>query len=261
MLKNTITIIVFFCFFLSPLHAADLDDVIYLNNGSVIRGIIIEQRPKDGVYKIQSEGGNIFVYKTDEIEKVTKEPKINGLQNGININIVNNNTNTNIDEEKENNSKKDTSRRHAIGMSSWGLSRENRTSGDKAQFQGGAITYQYGLNDHIATRINIYSATHEDVSSLKASGLDVQLILTSNARNSGFKFYIGAGYFSEKWENDSAIIKASLSYSGAEGVFGFGYNWNRVGLDLAGAVRPKSSYDETADVLYVTGALRITYRY
>lgn len=47
------------------------EDVIYLKNGSIIHGIIIEQIPNVSV-KIKS-GPNVFFYKMDEIEKFTKE--------------------------------------------------------------------------------------------------------------------------------------------------------------------------------------------
>jgi hypothetical protein len=47
-------------------------DVIYLKNGSVIRGSIFEQKP-DEYIKIQSLDGNTYVYKPSEVEKITKE--------------------------------------------------------------------------------------------------------------------------------------------------------------------------------------------
>ena len=47
-------------------------DVVYLKNGSVIKGTIIEQVPNVQI-KIQTKDGNIFVYKFEEIEKMTKE--------------------------------------------------------------------------------------------------------------------------------------------------------------------------------------------
>jgi hypothetical protein len=52
--------------------AADMVEVVYLKNGSIIRGIIIEQIPGKSI-KIQTEGGNVFVFTYDEIEKITKE--------------------------------------------------------------------------------------------------------------------------------------------------------------------------------------------
>lgn len=50
----------------------NLEDVVYLKNGSIIHGIIVEQIPNQSI-KIQSRDGNIFVYKIAEIEKMTKE--------------------------------------------------------------------------------------------------------------------------------------------------------------------------------------------
>lgn len=47
-------------------------DVVYLNNGSVIRGMIVEQIPNVSI-KIQTKDGSIFVYKMEEVEKMTKE--------------------------------------------------------------------------------------------------------------------------------------------------------------------------------------------
>lgn len=47
-------------------------DVVYLKNGSIIRGIIIEQVPNKSL-KIETADKNLFVYQIDEIEKFTKE--------------------------------------------------------------------------------------------------------------------------------------------------------------------------------------------
>jgi len=47
-------------------------DVIYLKNGSIIKGEITEMIPNDHI-KIKTEGGNIFVYTINEIEKMEKE--------------------------------------------------------------------------------------------------------------------------------------------------------------------------------------------
>lgn len=58
--------------FLSELIAKDFEDVVYLKNGEIVRGMIIEQVPNRSI-KIQTYLGNIFVYQIDEIEKITKE--------------------------------------------------------------------------------------------------------------------------------------------------------------------------------------------
>ena len=60
--------------FATTLYAAaqQLEDVLYLKNGSVVRGVIMEQQPGRSV-KIQTYGGSLFVYSVDEIEKMTRE--------------------------------------------------------------------------------------------------------------------------------------------------------------------------------------------
>jgi hypothetical protein len=50
----------------------EMQDVVYLKDGSVIRGVIIEQVPGVSL-KIKTRDSNIFVYKITDVEKMTKE--------------------------------------------------------------------------------------------------------------------------------------------------------------------------------------------
>ena len=59
-------------FSMCTILAQQLEDVVYLKNGSVIHGTIIEQVPNVSV-KIKTKDGNVFVYKIEEIEKMTRE--------------------------------------------------------------------------------------------------------------------------------------------------------------------------------------------
>lgn len=47
-------------------------DCLYLKNGSIIRGEIIEQIPNKTI-KIQTKDGNLFVYNYEDVEKITRE--------------------------------------------------------------------------------------------------------------------------------------------------------------------------------------------
>lgn len=47
-------------------------DVLYLKNGSIIKGEIIEQVPGVSL-KIQTADGSVFVYKMEDIERITRE--------------------------------------------------------------------------------------------------------------------------------------------------------------------------------------------
>lgn len=53
--------------------AQQLEDVVYLKDGSIVRGIILEQVPGQTI-KIQTSGGSQFVYKIENVSKITKEP-------------------------------------------------------------------------------------------------------------------------------------------------------------------------------------------
>ncbi len=52
--------------------AQNLQDVIYLKNGSVIRGTLIEQVPS---VKIRTSDGSIWVFEDDQVERISAETK------------------------------------------------------------------------------------------------------------------------------------------------------------------------------------------
>jgi len=57
---------------LTAFAQSQLRDVVYLKNGSIIKGVILEQIPNQSV-KIQTSDGSIFVYNSSEVEKITRE--------------------------------------------------------------------------------------------------------------------------------------------------------------------------------------------
>ena len=59
--------------FISHASAQQYQDIVYLKNGSIIRGVIIEQIPGDSL-KIQTQGGSVFVFTMSEVLKIAKEP-------------------------------------------------------------------------------------------------------------------------------------------------------------------------------------------
>ena len=59
----------------APLFAQPLEDVVYLKDGTIIRGTIIEQIPGESL-KIQTQGGSMFLYTLEEIAKIVKEPML-----------------------------------------------------------------------------------------------------------------------------------------------------------------------------------------
>ena len=47
-------------------------DVVYLKNGSIVCGMIIEQVPGKSL-KIKTKDGNVFEYEMSKVEKIVKE--------------------------------------------------------------------------------------------------------------------------------------------------------------------------------------------
>ncbi len=54
------------------LSAQSLSETVYLKNGSIIKGTIVEEVPGESL-KIQTKDGSLFVYKMSEVERITKE--------------------------------------------------------------------------------------------------------------------------------------------------------------------------------------------
>jgi hypothetical protein len=52
--------------------AQNYQEVVYLKNGSIIKGVIVEQIPGVSL-KVKTADGSIFAYSIDEVEKTTKE--------------------------------------------------------------------------------------------------------------------------------------------------------------------------------------------
>jgi len=67
------------CFFVISIQAQYFEDVVYLKNGSILHGTIIEQTPNQSI-KIKTNDGNLFLYNLTEVEKMTKEEVVNTME-------------------------------------------------------------------------------------------------------------------------------------------------------------------------------------
>lgn len=56
-------------------YAQQHEDVVYLKNGSIIRGMIVEQIQGESI-KIKTKDNNLFVFKMSEVQKITSEKVI-----------------------------------------------------------------------------------------------------------------------------------------------------------------------------------------
>lgn len=71
-MKKYLALILFALLTTLAFAQSDYQDVVYLKNGSIIRGVVIEQVPNKSL-KIETYDKSVFVYEVDEIEKLTKE--------------------------------------------------------------------------------------------------------------------------------------------------------------------------------------------
>ena len=71
-MKKSLVLVVFTLITIVSFGQNNYQDVVYLKNGSIIRGVVIEQVPSKSI-KIETADKSVFVYQMDEIEKMTKE--------------------------------------------------------------------------------------------------------------------------------------------------------------------------------------------
>lgn len=72
-MKQYALLILFFAFCLNGLAQANTEDVVYLKNGSVLRGKIITPAAATASAKIELAGGSIFVFTPNETDSIKRE--------------------------------------------------------------------------------------------------------------------------------------------------------------------------------------------
>lgn len=82
MKKAVLSFLILFISLIVFCQDVQYEDVVYLKNGSVIRGMIIEQIPNETI-KIKTADNNLFVFEFEQIKKITKEETSTGInENG-----------------------------------------------------------------------------------------------------------------------------------------------------------------------------------
>ena len=72
-----VALITFAVAFVAVTHvtAGQMEDVVYLENGGIVRGTILEQIP-DKLLKIKRQDGKEFKYRMNKIVRIFKEPAL-----------------------------------------------------------------------------------------------------------------------------------------------------------------------------------------
>lgn len=87
MIKKSLFLVLFFLTSFLCGFAQEMQDVVYLKDGSVVKGIIIEQVPNKSI-KLQTADGSLFVYQMDAVEKMSKELRMASARRGYNQGAV-----------------------------------------------------------------------------------------------------------------------------------------------------------------------------
>lgn len=116
------------------------------------------------------------------------------------------------------------------------------------------------MGDHLAVRFTGYTVSYEYDDQETFDGYDLQLLLTTNARRTGFKFYLGGAYFMETYAYPPLAVEERFSGGGL--VLGLGYHWRRVSLDWYGVGRAAEDYRLSGqDYAVGTGSLALGLRF
>jgi len=226
-----------------------LQDVLYLRNGSVLRGDLEDDGSADGRLRIRTDDG-LRIVPSRDVERRTREapPAQDGatpvrieLTVGESLPLPTPSTTAQAPAASPPPPPRRPARSEAdntLTLGSYGLSISGPLQDDR--YPGGAVGYQRALGDHLAVRLTGYALRYEYNDQETFDGYDVQLLLTTNARRSGFKLYLGGAYFSETYAAPSLGVKERFSGGGL--VLGLGYNWRRMSLDWYGVGRFAEAY-------------------
>ena len=193
----------------------NMEDVVYLKNGSIIRGIIIEQVPNQSI-KIQTKDRNVFVFKYDEIEKMTKK----------NLPADNSNNNYQVTDFKKSDFINLTEINYSPGIGDVGnYGRNNEYSFGFRTVNGSQ------LNEHLSLGIGIEIDRYKDVTLLPIT-FDARATILKGKVSPVFTANVGyAAGLNDNVEGGLVInpqigIKTYISKNVAY-LFNVGYKWQK----------------------------------
>lgn len=230
----------------AQVSAAQYQDVIHKKDGSILKGTLIEQDFQQQRYKIQLEGGSVFVVEQTDISKITKEPLPTSESVAISAPLS----------KRHDSEQKPVQATSAlfIGVYShkrsqpenWGfLNLPGYTR--EENFRGTQLGFHQFLTPHLAMVYTLEKAeleeiiirdedSNEDLYGLPITedidylGKKVSLILSTNQHNN-WRFFIGAGLYHNDYKGESR----SESLYGSRLDVGMGYSWSRIQLMLRAA--------------------------
>lgn len=240
----------------------DNNSSFHLKNGNIIIGELIEYDVENNIYQILKHSGVKFKIHSSQISKIViqknkffEKNTTHAISNKFPI-------------------KNSQSKNHEIGFSLFIVSIESK---DKVWQEDNELThagfsgfYSHAHTDHLITRFYIYDATISEkgkniVSDSRISGLEAQILMTTNSNQHGWKFFAGLSAFGEKWDtkrkNSSHLLPTRNTHAGFGITYGLGYNFKKVAIDFSTTTRQKTSYQLPEAQTIASGGLTISHRF
>ena len=257
------------------LHGQVLEDVIYKKDGSILRGLLIEQDFANGRYKIQLQGGSIFSINKDDIEKLTKEAPLASQ------------TNTPTATQTPATIAQPPAQEYPlpsitpdegingvfyIGSMVHTLTVASYVGETTFSYTGINLAGQYNFNKHLGLYADInlgkYSerkdtdiygntATYSgnDLTDESYTSSQVTLILSTNLYQ-GWQIFTGLGAYTEAYTTEDDAFSAS----GSDFQLGLGYSWRTLQILLRINVLNSSDYSDNVDSS-TTGHLQLGFNF
>jgi hypothetical protein len=239
--------------------ASNSQDVIYKKDGSILKGILIEQDFETGQYKIQLGGGSIFVVSKEDINKITKEAipsnqveqELEALAAESRSKSIQANTFSPIAaKEAELFQPLATDAVFYIGTLSHIIRFEFDdpyvgTVEEITRYQGIKLGAQKNYSEHLAAQINLNSGKLDSIEFVDENGyilqsysdselidesylgLSASIIASTNLQR-GWQFYTGLGIQRDEYSSDFGDV--TFTSLGLE--LGMGYSWQSLQLAL-----------------------------
>jgi hypothetical protein len=255
-------------------------DAIYKKDGSILRGVLIEQDFQNGIYKIQLPGGSILVAKESDIKKITKEEVITPVK-GVKseLKILASDSRSRLNNTTPTNNQLTTIYSNSInsifyvGTASHSITYrytdyiyedfrlKRKKLEDRSVYQGIKFGFQKIYSEHIATHYalsigSLYAIeitdeddnileryTDEELTNTDYLGLSASIIVSTNLQK-GWQFSTGLGILRDEYFNkygDDTFTSLALE-------LGTGYAWEtiQVGLQFEGVL--SGDYDDKLSV-------------
>ena len=262
------------------LLAQNLEDVIYLKNGSIVRGEIIEHHIINNQYKIQIEDGSIFSFQQADIIKIRKEPLFNSKKESVSSEVSVNHNLTANHSTTNNHQQTLPAIEHTLSIGNLWHSVSSPTittnsysgyetkSDQVERYNGIKLNYQMVHTRHIASRYALEYAKLDRIESIDSNdavldanhlvddnrytGLIATLVASSNLQR-GWRIYVGAGLYNHHYTNENTKDR---NYIGTRFELGGGYMWKDLFLLLQYQWHGSEQYPEEVNSIF-SGGLEI----